>query len=123
MDNDIMLPAPRTTPKYGINFLEMLRQLRQERRSFAACGREIDLTKNQVAGLCWRQGWCIRKSEPAPPPARFEFPDPDTCFWPIGHPGAVGFHFCGEALVTGKPFCSSHCAIAYVVPKDKLDAA
>ncbi len=64
---------------------------------------------------------------PAPPrrlvPAR---PSPDiadktslldlsdrVCRWPMGHPGEADFHFCGEKVNPGFPYCVSHCGRAY----------
>ena len=35
------------------------------------------------------------------------------CKWPIGHPGQDDFRFCGETAAPGKPYCNSHCAVAY----------
>ncbi|MCW8835412.1 MAG: GcrA family cell cycle regulator [Rhodospirillales bacterium] len=36
------------------------------------------------------------------------------CAWPSGDPGTEEFHFCGEKIVPGKPYCADHCAKAYV---------
>jgi len=36
------------------------------------------------------------------------------CSWPIGDPGDPGFHFCEEPSAPGKPYCSTHCARAYI---------
>jgi GcrA cell cycle regulator len=64
---------------------------------------------------------------PAPPrrlvPAR---PSPDIadktslldlndriCRWPMGHPGEPDFHFCGEKVNPGFPYCVEHCGRAY----------
>ena len=38
----------------------------------------------------------------------------NTCRWPIGDPKDADFHFCGEATVTGKPYCLEHCQEAYL---------
>ena len=38
----------------------------------------------------------------------------DYCRFPIGDPKAAGFHFCGAEVHPGKPYCTSHCEIAYV---------
>jgi GcrA cell cycle regulator len=46
-----------------------------------------------------------------------------TCRWPIGDPGDAEFHFCGERSLDGKPYCSSHAAIAYVKMKPRTEAA
>ena len=37
-----------------------------------------------------------------------------TCQWPIGDPQEKDFHFCGALPVSGKPYCQSHCDIAYI---------
>lgn len=36
-----------------------------------------------------------------------------VCRWPIGHPGEPDFHFCGEPVNTGFPYCVEHCGRAY----------
>ena len=35
------------------------------------------------------------------------------CRWPMGHPGEPDFHFCGEAVNPGFPYCVVHCGRAY----------
>lgn len=40
------------------------------------------------------------------------------CQWPLGEVSKPGFRFCGEPVVTGRPYCDAHCARAYV-PKVK----
>jgi GcrA cell cycle regulator len=36
-----------------------------------------------------------------------------TCSWPVGDPKQAGFHFCGGEAVPGRPYCASHCGMAY----------
>lgn len=36
-----------------------------------------------------------------------------VCRWPMGHPGEADFHFCGEAVNPGFPYCVEHCGRAY----------
>lgn len=36
-----------------------------------------------------------------------------VCRWPMGHPGEPDFHFCGEKVNPGFPYCVSHCGRAY----------
>jgi GcrA cell cycle regulator len=36
-----------------------------------------------------------------------------VCRWPMGHPGEPDFHFCGEAVNPGFPYCVAHCGRAY----------
>ncbi len=35
------------------------------------------------------------------------------CKWPLGHPGEPDFHFCGEPVNPGFPYCVEHCGRAY----------
>lgn len=35
------------------------------------------------------------------------------CRWPMGHPGEPDFHFCGEVVNPGFPYCVEHCGRAY----------
>lgn len=35
------------------------------------------------------------------------------CKWPMGHPGEPDFHFCGEVVNPGFPYCVEHCGRAY----------
>ncbi len=35
------------------------------------------------------------------------------CRWPMGHPGEPDFHFCGEKVNPGFPYCVDHCGRAY----------
>ena len=74
-------------------------------------------------------------STPAPPrrlvPAR---PSPEVadktslldlndriCKWPIGHPGEPDFHFCGEPVNPGFPYCVEHCGHAYQAQLPRRD--
>ena len=36
-----------------------------------------------------------------------------VCRWPMGHPGEPDFHFCGESVTPGFPYCVEHCGRAY----------
>ena len=46
---------------------------------------------------------------------------PNQCRWPIGDPDSDKFHFCGETVFAGKPYCYEHCRQAYqfTPPKKK----
>jgi GcrA cell cycle regulator len=61
------------------------------------------------AGRTYKQG----RPKPAAPTPN-PFPDASGCLWPLGHPNELGFHFCGGSRLPGKPYCSSHSAVAYV---------
>lgn len=72
------------------------------------------VTRNAVIGKAHRLGLSSRPSpiqrhEPCPMPHVVE----RHCQWPQGHPGSDDFHFCGEPVVPGKPYCNTHCAVAY----------
>ncbi len=45
----------------------------------------------------------------------------NQCRWPIGDPDSEHFHFCGETVFVGKPYCYEHCKQAYqfTPPKKK----
>ncbi len=51
----------------------------------------------------------------------------NSCCWPIGEPGSVGFRFCTGLALLGKPYCLDHAKLAYRRlrrrDKDQLDAA
>ncbi len=65
--------------------------------------------------------------QPAPIKARVETPvlqlSNQRCMWPVGHPGEAEFHFCGERSLVGKPYCATHCAVAYVKTKPRTGEA
>lgn len=46
---------------------------------------------------------------------------PNQCRWPIGDPDSENFHFCGQPVFVGKPYCYEHCKQAYqfTPPKKK----
>lgn len=35
------------------------------------------------------------------------------CRWPMGHPGEADFHFCGQPVNPGYPYCVEHCGRAF----------
>ena len=43
------------------------------------------------------------------------------CKWPLGHPGEPDFHFCGEAVNPGFPYCLDHCSVAYQAQLPRRD--
>lgn len=47
--------------------------------------------------------------------------DVSDCLWPIGDPNDSDFSFCAANTVPGRPYCSEHCAMAYI-RKDKTAA-
>ncbi|WP_116090210.1 GcrA family cell cycle regulator [Sphingomonas crusticola] len=43
------------------------------------------------------------------------------CKWPLGHPGEPDFHFCGNPVNPGFPYCLSHCSVAYQAQLPRRD--
>ena len=43
------------------------------------------------------------------------------CKWPLGHPGKPDFHFCGEKVNPGFPYCVEHCGHAYQAQLPRRD--
>ena len=44
-----------------------------------------------------------------------------VCKWPLGHPGEPDFHFCGQAVNPGFPYCVQHCGQAYQAQMPRRD--
>lgn len=42
-----------------------------------------------------------------------------VCRWPIGHPDEPDFHFCGDPVNPGFPYCNDHCLEAYQAPQPR----
>ena len=43
------------------------------------------------------------------------------CKWPLGHPGEPDFHFCGDKVNPGIPYCVAHCGHAYQAQLPRRD--
>lgn len=43
------------------------------------------------------------------------------CKWPMGHPGEPDFHFCGDKVNPGFPYCVAHCGHAYQAQMPRRD--
>ncbi len=43
------------------------------------------------------------------------------CKWPLGHPGEPDFHFCGDKVNPGFPYCIAHCGHAYQAQLPRRD--
>ena len=44
-----------------------------------------------------------------------------VCKWPLGHPGEPDFHFCGDKVNPGFPYCVAHCGHAYQAQLPRRD--
>lgn len=99
--------------------------------------RRMGMTKNQVLGKAYRLILPPKKQRrsDAPPPPRRRVREVEekrsmyaaplaarTCQYPHGDPRKPGFHFCGDLVVPGKPYCAAHCAVAYTVYRTKTEA-
>jgi hypothetical protein len=90
-------------------------------------GQALGVTKNAVIGRGRRIGltWA-RTPEMAPKPQKptIEFPPPNGCRFPHGHPGASDFHFCGERVIEiGEPYCEAHTKLTHVKSQPQQEAA
>ncbi len=43
------------------------------------------------------------------------------CKWPFNHPDEPDFHFCGQPVNPGFPYCTEHCAVAYQAQLPRRD--
>lgn len=105
-----------------------LMALWNEELSTAEIGRRLGITKNAVIGKVHRLGLQQRRPSPKPKSEplnvlRLDALRANMCCWPIGDPGEDSFHFCGDEVVEGKPYCSRHCSLAYVRPRDRTSVA
>lgn len=72
-----------------------------------------EVSRNAVIGKAHRLGLKGR-----PSPIRRQTPtmtalQENMCRWPIGTPGQPGFRFCGQPTAAGRPYCGTHCTVAY----------
>lgn len=104
-------------------------------------GRPSPIRRDE-SGAVIRPAPAARVSVPAPQPAKAELPPMEasresahsvplppapapshpktagaggmrSCSWPVGDPKQPGFHFCGAEAVPGRPYCTTHCGMAY----------
>lgn len=59
-------------------------------------------------------GGTVEAFEPSAPTRLSERRSGQSCQWPIGDPNDKSFHFCDAPALPGKPYCSKHCASAYI---------
>ena len=119
--------------------LAELKKLWSEGLSISQIGEALGVSRNSIAGKAHRMGLPKRPSpintpkvarpkpvEVAPAsrdlPLRMELRQLEwsrsKCCWPTGDPRKVGFLFCGDAIVPGKPYCLKHCEQAYTTSRD-----
>ncbi|MDG2319548.1 MAG: GcrA family cell cycle regulator [Rhodospirillaceae bacterium] len=102
-----------------------LKKLWSEGLTTGEIGKRLGVSKNAVVGKAHR---LALKSRPSPIRRAGVKPEPkeetrvytladlnsQTCRWPHGDPKEDNFHFCGNPILHGKPYCLDHCAAAYV---------
>lgn len=117
--------------------IKLLKKLWLKGKSTIEIGKELGISKNAVVGKVHRLELAARPSpikrtvkEKQTPAKRVIKKDLkpqkitlldlklNSCRWPIGDPSDDDFHFCGADTVTGKPYCSEHCKIAYTSLKE-----
>lgn len=119
------MPNPSAWPDDRV---DELRRMWAEGLSSLEIATALGVSKNTVIGKAYRIGLAARPS-PVPLSAAVEakrratrakkrvsdtFTKVGACQWPFGHPGEKGFHFCGDPVAHGRPYCSTHAAKAYV---------
>ncbi len=70
------------------------------------------VTKGVVMGILSRAGMC----QPRQPSTReaVVFPPASHCVFPLGHPRAADFRFCGDPIREGSSYCETHHSDAYI---------
>ena len=120
--------------------LAKLRELWDKKLSITKIGEELGVSRNAVAGKAHRLGLEKRQSpiKPSikpktqknewdetlrgPMPLRLVLRSLEwsrnKCLWPYGDPKNLDFKFCGDPVLSGKPYCLKHCELAYNNSKD-----
>lgn len=119
------LTSAELAARYGLNKNQLLGMIHRNKADFPPKANPIKRTRAD--------------GSPSRRPKKSVFPKPPTraeirasgytalgtsghkCQWPIGNPSEEDFHFCEKPAVNGRPYCPSHCGIAFI--KIKPDAA
>mgnify|MGYP001307963677 CR=1 FL=1 len=107
--------------------IDLLRRLWGQGQSASQIAEQLGgVTRNAVIGKAHRLGLSARPSPirreraAKPAPAATARINGRACMWPVGDPKQPDFHFCGAPTEPNRPYCASHCAVAY---HKKADAA
>jgi GcrA cell cycle regulator len=119
---------------------DRLIEMAGRKMSAGKIGKEMGRSRNSVIGKMDRMG--LKRHPHAPRrsrkraspvrekpslaearPTRLVHPTEvgEGCLFPYGHPGERDFGMCGRVRERHKPYCTSHCAIAYA--KDRHEQA
>ena len=114
--------------------LDKLKSLWEKGLPITKIGDELGVSRNSIAGKAHRLGLPKRNS---PISNNNEIKDTKNdainnikdlplkislrnvewsrlkCCWPIGDPKLQGFKFCGDDIISGRPYCSKHAHVAY----------
>ena len=105
--------------------ISMLTVFWAEGLSVREIGGRMGVSRNSIIGKVHRLGLPKRNSpirRPPAPPKLLTLADlgPGQCRFPEGSPEDAGFHFCGEPVIEGKPYCGPHAARCFLKPsRDK----
>ena len=103
--------------------ISLLRELWSEGLIASDIAGRMGVSKNSIIGAVHRFKFPKRNSPIHPrkkpkiePPKLLTLADlgAGQCLWPLGDPGDVDFHFCGDRIQIGRSYCVSHCVRAYV---------
>jgi GcrA cell cycle regulator len=108
-----------SNPEWTPERVAALMALWQEDITTSEIGRRLGITKNAVIGKVHRLGLPKRRvttttAEETAEVVQLDMLGSNMCSWPVGNPGERGFSFCGAPALPGKPYCSDHCAVAYI---------
>ena len=103
--------------------IELLQRLWLQGQTASQIAEQLGggVTRNAVIGKAHRLGLSGRPAPAAKPVIKAEEPrrpvaagpSGKACLWPVGDPKTPEFHFCGAPTEPGRPYCASHCAVAY----------
>ncbi|PHQ69786.1 MAG: global cell cycle regulator GcrA-like protein [Sneathiella sp.] len=94
--------------------IETLKKLWGSGKTAAEIADELgDVTRNAVIGKANRLGLSAKATPAVQKAKKKALPPHRACQWPTGHPGEPKFHFCGDEAVPSKPYCLTHCNMAY----------
>ena len=120
--------------------LDKLKELWELGHSISFIGEKLGVTRNSIAGKAFRMKLPKRQS-PIVSKKKLNKNESDSinyintdlplrlalrkikwsrskCVWPSGDPKTKEFSFCGEPILSGKPYCFKHCEMAYTTSRD-----